>query len=196
MQSEPHADSSAVPAILICGGVLPGSGSQCANRRPLAETFPSIDGQTLSGDPVRIPEDFTTGALVVIGYVKESAEDVSHWLSALENAGFSVPARSYPKIRGWLPRIFRSKHAVRLGRGVPDEDPSSVVTLYAEAEVIGRFTGTEHPQHARLLLLDERGRVTWFHDSGFSGEATRSLEGQNRKQMSDSSPSRDLGPAV
>lgn len=176
MQSDRHSDLPAVPAILICGGVLPGSGSQCKNRRPLAEFFPSIDGQSLCGDPVRIPEDFTTGALVVLGYVKESAKDVTRWLSALGEAGFSVPAHSYPDVRGWLPRIFRSKHVERLGRGVPDEDPSSVVTVYAEAEAIGGFTGTERPERARVLLLDEQGQVIWFHDSGFSEEALESLD--------------------
>lgn len=175
MQRDRSTDTPAVPAILICGGVLPDSGSRFENRRPLGESFPPIDGQTLGGDPVRIPHDFAAGALVVIGYVKESAGDVTRWLSALEGAGFSVPARTYPEVRGWLPRIFRSKHAEALGRGVPDEDPSSVITVYAEAEAFGGFTGTVRPDRARLLLLDERGRVTWFHDSGFCEEALESL---------------------
>jgi hypothetical protein len=175
MQSDRSADSPAIPAILICGGVLPDADALSENRRPLGECFPSIDGQTLGGDPVVIPEDYSSGALVIIGFVKDSALDVNRWLSALESSGFSTPADSYPEVRGWLPRIFRSVYAERLGRGLPNQDPTSVVTVYAEAEAIGDFTGTQCPELARLLTLDERGQVSWFHDSGFSEAAMKSL---------------------
>ena len=40
-----------------------------------------------------------------------------------------------------------------------------------EDDVIAEFTGSEPPLPGRILLLDEAGRVVFFHDRGYSASA-------------------------
>ena len=53
-------------------------------------------------------------------------------------------------------------------RGIPEEDWGAVITVYGDAGEIVRLTGNENPANARVLLLDETGKVIWYHDRGYS----------------------------
>ena len=62
-------------------------------------------------------------------------------------------------------------------RGIPKDEWSAVTTTYGDAaEAIGKFTGTERPRNARVLLLDSSGIVRWFYDQGFSALKLKTLE--------------------
>jgi len=51
-----------------------------------------------------------------------------------------------------------------------------VVTLYGgEAKKVAEFTGTENGRNGRIMLLDDRGKVTWFWDQGFSASRLKEL---------------------
>ena len=51
---------------------------------------------------------------------------------------------------------------------IPDEIWDSVITIYKDGEIIQEFTGNDNPRNTRVVLIDERGVVIFFHDSGFS----------------------------
>ena len=44
----------------------------------------------------------------------------------------------------------------------------SVITIYKDGEIIQEFTGNDNPRNTRVVLIDERGIVIFFQDSGFS----------------------------
>lgn len=60
-------------------------------------------------------------------------------------------------------------------RGIPKELWGGVITIYEDGERIQAFTGNEKPNNARVLLLDEKGNVVYFYDSGFSVAALNEL---------------------
>ena len=51
---------------------------------------------------------------------------------------------------------------------IPDEIWDSVITIYKDGEIIQEFTGNDNPRNTRVVLIDERGVVILFQDSGFS----------------------------
>ena len=51
---------------------------------------------------------------------------------------------------------------------IPDEIWDSVITIYKDGEIIQEFTGNDNPRNTRVVLIDERGIVIFFHESGFS----------------------------
>jgi hypothetical protein len=44
-------------------------------------------------------------------------------------------------------------------RGIPKDLWKGVVTVYADGDKVQRYTGNQNPNNARVLLLDEQGRV-------------------------------------
>ena len=53
-------------------------------------------------------------------------------------------------------------------KGIPQESWKDVITVYGdEKRKIADWTGTENPRNARVILLDENGKVIWFHDRGY-----------------------------
>jgi hypothetical protein len=59
--------------------------------------------------------------------------------------------------------------------GIPREDWGSVVTVYGDGGAIARFTGNETGLTGRVLLLDAKGKVAFFHDRGYSISALKRL---------------------
>ena len=51
---------------------------------------------------------------------------------------------------------------------IPDEIWDSVITIYKDGEIIQEFTGNDNPRNTRVVLIDERGIIIFFQDSGFS----------------------------
>ena len=60
-------------------------------------------------------------------------------------------------------------------RGIPNEIWGGVITIYKDGLKIQEFTGNENPNNTRLVLLDESGKVAFFHDRGFSVKALNEL---------------------
>lgn len=59
--------------------------------------------------------------------------------------------------------------------GIPRELWSIVITVYEDGETIQAFTGNERPNNARVVLLDDKGKVIHFYDRGFSVHALNDL---------------------
>lgn len=149
-------------SLTACRSTLP-------NRAPLGEAFPSVRGEGLDGTAWRLPEDLAGApALLLVGYVQKAQFDADRWLLGLLQAEAPLRVLEVPTIRGWVPRLMAGTIDQGMRDGIPEEDWASVVTVYDGAARIQRFTGTETPQNMRVLLLDEQGRVRWFHDRGYS----------------------------
>jgi len=167
--------SALVGLTLAMGGCT----SPIPNRDPSGERFPSVEATALdSEEPVLIPEDFEGGPLVVlVGYVQDAQFDLDRWLYGLLDSGLEVPLREVPAARGMAARLASGFIDRGMRSGIPRDEWGAVVTTYGDtAETIARFTGTEAPRNARVLLLDAAGVVRWFHDGGYSARRMLDLE--------------------
>lgn len=160
--------------------VLGACNSAVPARDPLGERFPTAQGRSLEGDEVELPASLAgEPAVLLIGYVQEAQFDADRWLYGLLQSELpgSVRVLEVPAIPGLFPRVLAGTIDDGMRSGIPDEDWSSVVTVYGgRAAAIEAFTGTEGPRNVRVLLLDGEGRVRWFHDQGFSARVLIELE--------------------
>ena len=153
-----------------------GCSSTYAARNPTAEVFPSVTGTSLAGVTTRLPEALAgKSTLLLVGYKQNAQFDLDRWLIGLYQTETEVPVFEVPTIPGLLPGLFAGRIDDGMRSGIPEEDWASVITVYDDAELIARFTGTENGNNGRVLLLDPEGRVVFFHDRGFSVSALSRL---------------------
>ena len=71
--------------------------------------------------------------------------------------------------------MFKTRIDSGMRSGIPKELWGGVITIYEDGAQVQKFTGNENPNTARVMLLDEDGRVAYFHDRGFSVPALNAL---------------------
>jgi hypothetical protein len=162
-------NASLVPGLLVILLGLAACSSPRPNRDPTGERFPDVVGESLDGQDVNLPADLAgEKALLLVGYVQKTQFDIDRWLLGLLQSKVPVRLVEVPTIEGLLPRLASGWIDDGMRSGIPQEDWSSVVTVYRDASRITALTGETNPRNARILLLDEEGRVIWFHDRGYS----------------------------
>lgn len=163
-----------VVTLLVGLGAMGGCSSPIPNRVPVGETFPTVEAEPLDAesreDWETIPDDFAgSPLLLLVGYVQDTQFDIDRWLFGVLDANLEVTLREVPAARGMAARMASGFIDSGMRRGIPKAEWGAVTTTYGDrAESIARFTGTEKPRNARVLLLDGAGVVRWFHDEGFS----------------------------
>lgn len=168
----------AVPvlAAVATAAALSACSSTHPRRDPTGEVFPSVRGTSLDGEETALPQSLAgSPALLVVGYRQSSQFDIDRWLLGLDQSGLRIRTLELPTIPGWLPGLFSGSIDGGMRRGIPREDWSAVVTLYDDADDVARFTGNDEGLPARVLLLDAEGRVTFFHDRGYSVGSLQAL---------------------
>lgn len=158
-------------SLLVIGSVLAAcSSDSLPNRDPVGEVFPTVAGESLAGEVVALPADLGgQPAILLVGYRQESQFDIDRWLMGLIQAGVVLPILELPTIPDLVPTLASGWIDDGMRSGIPEEDWAVVVTLYGSAaQPVAELTGTENGRLARVLLLDEKGTVVWFHDRGFS----------------------------
>ena len=125
--------------LAACSSPLP-------NRQPVGETFPAVQGKSLTGDPIALPPK--EPAVLLVGYLQEAQFDADRWLYGLLQAQPPVRILEVPTIPGLFPSLFAGKIDEGMRQGIPSEDWASVVTVYGDpAQPIARLTGTERGQN-------------------------------------------------
>ena len=51
-----------------------------------------------------------------------------------------------------------------------------VITIYSVGSEVQEFTGNENPNNARVIILNEEGKIEYFYDRGFSVSALNKLK--------------------
>ena len=161
---------------LVVALLLSACSNPVPNRDPTGEPFPAVSGESLAGEQVEFPAALEgQPAIVLIGYLQESQFDIDRWLMGLIQAGTAVPIVELPTIPGLVPPIASGWIDDGMRSGIPEEDWAVVVTLYGSAaKPIAELTGTENGRLARVILIDAKGNVAWFHDRGYS--ASKAVE--------------------
>jgi hypothetical protein len=174
MRRQPTRGTPAILILLVLATVA--CSSPTPNRDPLGDPFPAVEGESLDGRQLRIPQDLPEGkVLLLIGYVQNSQFDIDRWLLGLIQAKADLPVYELPTIEGIFPGLVAGTIDEGMRKGIPREDWASVVTVYGDAGRIVELTGNENPNNARVVLLDAERRVAWFHDRGYSARSLLAL---------------------
>lgn len=163
--------------VIILAFMSFGCATTYTNRNPVGEMFPNISGESLEKTEVKMPEYFKGFQVVLLlGYDQDSQFDIDRWLIGLDMTNTDIKAYEVPTIQGMLPRMFSSFIDEGMRSGIPKELWGGVITVYADGAELQEFTGNENPNNARVLLLDENGKVIYFYDRGFSVFAMNELK--------------------
>lgn len=146
------------------------------NQKIQGKTFPTVQGEALSGDRYTIPSDLKEEkTLLLIGYVQNSQFDIDRWLIGLDMTKTRVQVFEVPTIKGLVPKLIKGKINNGMRNGIPKQIWKAVITIYEDGERVQKFTGNEKPNNARVLLIDKNGKVLFFYDEGFSVPALNQL---------------------
>jgi len=161
--------------ILIVFSLI-GCSTTYVNRNPVGENFPTVNGKSLTEEERELPAYFKGSYVVLLlGYEQDSQFDIDRWLIGLDMTETKIKAYEIPTIQGLLPRMFKSSIDNGMRKGIPKEFWGGVITIYGDGATVQEFTGNENPNNARVLLLDNMGKVIYFHDRGFSVQALNEL---------------------
>jgi hypothetical protein len=159
--------------------LMTGCATKYDNQKILGELFPSVSGNSLEGKAHIIPKDFSgKKVLFLIGYVQNTQFDIDRWLIGLDMTKTEVEAYELPTIQGMFPRFFKTTIDQGMRNGIPKSLWKGVITIYKDGETIQKFTGNIQPNNSRVILLNEKGEIIFFDDSGFSVEALNKLRAQ------------------
>ena len=162
--------------IALLLAVLSACSTNYPNQQIIGKTFPSVNGQTLEKNQVNIPEHFNNQfTLLLVGYTQNSQFDIDRWLIALDMTKTNVPTYEIPTIQGLFPRMFSTLIDNGMRAGIPKPLWKGVVTVYKDGDSVQAFTGNDGPNNARVVLINESGKILHFYDQCFSVDALNNL---------------------
>ena len=164
-----------VAGLASCSSTIP-------RRDVLRESFPQVEGESLDGETVALPNDVGGAPTVLLlGYKQNAQFDLDRWMLGLIQARTPVRVLEVPTIPGMVPGMIAGTIDAGMRSGIPAEDWAAVVTLYGkDAARVARWTGTEDGLNGRIVLLDRDGTAVWFHDRGFSPTKLLELDAMAR----------------
>ena len=127
--------------------------------------------KNLSGDETTLTLHPTQGAILVIGFTRESNESSSAWSERLESA--AVPVYSVAVMEG-APRFVLGMMRRILRRAIPEERRDRFVIVEREAQAWRRIADVTDEDAAYVLRLDADGRIC----SRYVGPVTEDAAGR------------------
>lgn len=152
-----------------------GCSSTIKNNNSLGKVFPQVQGKSLFGDSISVPQKVNDYQVILIGYKQNTQFDIDRWLIGLEMTGVKVLVNELPVLDSWFPFWFRNKIDGGMKRGIPEGLWKNVITVYDDAQIIKNFLGTENPNNARVILLDAEHKVLAHFDDGFSSKSLSTI---------------------
>ncbi|MDA7746816.1 hypothetical protein N8878_05735 [Psychromonas sp.] len=163
-------------SLLFITALLSACSTTYPNKDVNGSILPNMLGETLEKESVVIPALFDTSlSLLLVGYKQDSQFDIDRWLIGLDMTETNIAAYELPAIQGMLPRMFETQINNGMRKGIPKELWKGVITLYEDGETMQAFTGNENANNARIILIDDKGKVLYFYDRGFSVKALNEL---------------------
>jgi hypothetical protein len=158
-----------------------GCGSTLPNRMPEGEQFPRVSGTSLAGGQYVLPDSFKgKPVILILAYDQNAQFDIDRWGVGFFTADLDLPpVYEIPTIPGLIPSLLKERIDGGMRKGIPQESWKDVVTVYgSDGKKLAEWTGTENPRNARVVLLDEEGKVVWFHDRGYGLPPLQALRGK------------------
>ena len=159
--------------------LVAGCSTKYENKKIIGELFPAVTGNNLEDKAFSFPTDFSgKKVLFLIGYVQDAQFDIDRWLIGLDMTKTEVEAYELPAIQGMFPRMFEATINQGMRNGIPKFLWKGVITIFEDGERLQEFTGNINPNNARVILLDENGKILFFDDIGFSVPALNKLRAE------------------
>lgn len=143
----------------------------------MTDRLPPLEGTTLSGRRVQVPQDLPgTGLVLIIGFTHGARHEVGAWKAALAERGIallSLPTAA----RDTAPESMASV-AEAMRAHVPSSAWDQVVQIHRGGEALQRAFGWQADVFAKLLRVTREGDVLSRHDEGpFSRDALAAFLG-------------------
>lgn len=152
--------------------LLTGCMTTYPNNDLKGKTFPSVSGTSLEKETIKVPQAFTDEfTLLLIGYKQDAQFDIDRWLIGLDMTKTDIPVYELPTIQGMFPRMFSTVIDNGMRSGIPKYLWKGVITIYKDGDRLQQYTGNENPNNARVVLINNTGKILYFYDQGFAVEA-------------------------
>jgi hypothetical protein len=162
--------------ILFVAIIFAGCSTTYINRNPVGEMFPTVSGESLEKTEIEMPKYFSgSKTILLLGYKQDSQFDIDRWLIGLDQTKTEAKVYELPTIQGMVPRMFSTFIDNGMRKGIPKELWGGVITIYRDGKIVQEFTGNENGNNARVLIIDEDGKVIYFYDRGFSVSALNNV---------------------
>ena len=143
-----------------------------------AAQFPSIEGETLSGQKITLPAEGAAGpVLLIIGFTHGSNEQTSYWAKKIPKD--LVPTYSVATL-GDAPKLMRRMIVHAIKNSVPKDQQERFVVTYANDEKVKEAVGFKEPKEAYLALVAPNGNLKWTAHGAFSHTTLKELSEQVR----------------
>lgn len=135
-----------------------------------SDVLPALEGTTLSGRSVHLPQDLPAGSLVlVLGFAHGARHDVGTWKAAL--AAADIPYLSLPTSAQDLAREDMAEVALAMRARTPREAWEGIIQIHRGGEALQRTFGWRADGFAKLVRVGPGGTVLARHDAGPFTEA-------------------------
>jgi hypothetical protein len=148
------------------------------------EALLRLEGQSLSGKPIVLPEDAHGKiALLVIGFTQKGGHATGAWEQRFrKDFGADQRYAVYPVAElEDAPRLLRGMITGSIRRGTPPAEQDRFLILFQSEAELRRFVAFSSPDDAYLLLLDSNGQVKWRGHGLFREEDYSALQDAARK---------------
>lgn len=157
---------TAALASWLFGCIGPGSNSAVTPLAP--ERFPELQGKSLFGDDITLPDGFEGEInLVSMGFVQGHQRDINGWIDLVPELTQSFPTLRFyevpviyeagPLFRWWL------NNGMRIGV-VEDVARRRTITVYTDRAAFSQSINLASLDEIHTLLLDSEGRILWRQD--------------------------------
>lgn len=161
-----------VGAILVCS---PCWGSELEP----GSSMPSVLGKTLSGEEINLPSHLKgKTALLVLSFTKASGKLARPWAEAFSK---DHPTNDQTGMMQLIflesvPRLLRGIVSSSIKKGIPKNLHEQTALIYKDETKWKQSVGFKEKDDAPfLILVDQEGRIQWFHHGVFEQQSYAAL---------------------
>jgi hypothetical protein len=135
--------------------------------------FPRVQGETLAGKKVALPEAFGGQAVVIMGFTHGSQKQTKEWSQRLKGQG---TAWSIAVLQD-VPRLVRGMVVHGIKSGTPKEEYDRFLLVYSGEKELKDAAGFETPDDAYVMVVDGTGAIRWRFHGPATDAAVREVQG-------------------
>ena len=140
-------------------------------------TLPRLEGKSLAGKNVVLPDDARgSAAILIFGFTRASRSNTEAWSRRLadDKTLSGVKIYNLPVLES-VPRIFRGWVVSGIQKSVPVERRANFVPLFAKEKELKQVAGFSSPNDPYLVVLDRSGEVRFKYAGEISEAAYSSM---------------------
>ena len=146
----------------------------------LPDCIPNVDGKSLNGEQVRLPQDLRgSKAILIVGFTRKSSEQSKQWgleVSKMKACGGQLVQWYELPVLSDVPRLVRPIALRAMRSGLTPELRSHFVPIYANSEAWKQSVNFSAPDDAYIALINKSGQVERLWHGAFDKSKGSELE--------------------